>query len=334
MKLSRRLGALILLWLGACRDFDLAANQCVEQGRCVAADAGSDGGDEGGLDAGAGGQGFPCSGALDCVSGRCVDGRCCNNDCSGSCDFCDLPGFEGQCLVAPLGRTPSVACAGGYACNGTSATCSTACSSDAGCVEARCGSGAVCIQKLVHLKDDFNSGAFDAAVWVSTAPGCSILNQQLHATTTPGTTSYARIYSRRRYDLLDSELRLELIDAGDQSLATMQAVAGGCDFATGTRCLYMTVSGSQVYLQMSDNNTPSAPLGYFPLAALRALRLREQSGTLFVEAQNDDAGFQQLGSMPTPFGPSLMDLRIGIGAGTYAAETTASTVIWDNVNTP
>lgn len=328
MKSSRRLGALLLLSFAACRDFDLAAAQCVEQGRCAQSDGGAT------AAAGDGGQGAACGGALDCVNGRCVDGRCCNSDCTGTCDFCDLPGFEGQCLVAPLGRTPSVACAGDYACDGTSATCSTACESDAGCVGARCGAGGVCIQKLVHLKDDFNSGAFDAATWGSPGSGCSIVNQQFRATTTPGTTSYARIYSRRRYDLTDSELRVDLISAGNQSLTTMQAVAGGCDFATGRRCLYLTISSGEVYLQMSDNNTFTTPLGSFPLAALRALRMREEAGTLFVEAQDADAGFRQLGSMPTPFSASLRDLSIGVGAGTYAAEPTASTVIWDNVNTP
>ena len=337
MRLSGRLRVLILLSIGACRDFDLAANQCVEQGRCAAVDAGSD--RDAGIDAGssevdAGGQGFPCRSGLDCVSGRCRDGWCCNSDCAGACDFCDLPGNEGQCLVAALGRTPSVACAGGYACNGISDSCSTACNSDAGCVGARCGAGAVCIEKLVQLKDDFNSGDFDAFNWVPTAPNCSVVDQRFHAITAPGAINFARIYSRRRYDLIESELQLELVSAGDQSLATMQAVAGGCDFSTGTRCLYLNVGSGQVHLQLLNAGTYSAPLGYFPLGTLRVFRMRERAGTLFVEARNDDAGFRQLGSIPTPFAASWTDMSIGIGAGTYAAEPASSTVIWDNINTP
>jgi hypothetical protein len=329
MNLSGRLGALILLSLGACRDFDLAATRCVEQGRCAATDA-----DAGDPDAGTGGQGSACSGPLNCVGRRCVDGRCCNSDCAGTCDFCDLPGFEGQCRVAPLGHRPSLTCPGGYACNGTSASCATACNSDAGCVGARCGAGAVCIEKLAQLKDDFNSGGFDASIWGSTGPNCSVLNQQFHGTTGPGSINFARIYSRRRYDLIDSELRLELVNAGNQSLATLQAIAGGCDFATSKRCLNLTVGNGQVYVEMSDNGTYSAPLGYFPLGALRMLRLREQAGTLYLEGRNVDAGFLQLGSIPTPLADSWRDMSIGIGAGTYGVEATSSTVVWDNVNTP
>ncbi|MDP2272812.1 MAG: hypothetical protein Q8N23_27475 [Archangium sp.] len=323
MKLSGRLRVLILLSFGACRDFDLAAAQCVEQGRCALLDAGQDAG-----------LGVVCNDALDCESGRCVDGRCCNSECASACDFCDLPGLEGQCRVAALGRTPSVACEGGYACNGTSAECSTSCASDAGCVGARCGSGAVCIEKVVQLKDDFTSGRFEPSIWASPGPNCSVVNQQFHATTAPGAVNFARVYSRRRYDLIDSELRLELISAGNQSLATMQALAGGCDFATGLRCLYLTVGNGQVHVQMSDDTTYSAPLGYFPLQNFRAVRLREQAGTLFLEARNADAGFQQLGSVPTPLASYWRDMRIGLGAGTYGAEATSSTVIWDNVNTP
>ena len=329
MKLSCRLCALILLSFGACRDFDLAAAQCVEQGRCALADAGGDAGTPG-----EGAQGVSCDGGLVCESGRCVDGRCCNSDCSGACDFCDLPGSEGECRVAPLGRTPSVACTGGYACNGTDPECSTTCSSDAGCIGARCGAGGVCIEKLVQLKDDFNSGGFDASTWVLPGPNCSVRNQQFHATTGTGGINFARVYSRRRSDLIDSELRLELISAGDQSLATLQALAGGCDFATGARCLYLTVGGGQVNLQMGDGTTYTAPLGYFALGTFRVLRMREQAGTLYLEARNADAGFQQLGSMPTPLAAAWSDMSIGLGAGTFGSEPTPSTVIWDNLNTP
>ena len=236
--------------------------------------------------------------------------------------------------MAPLGRTPSSSCRGGYACNGTSASCATACNSDAGCVEARCGAGAACIQKLALLKEDFNSAAFDASTWFATDPDCSVVNQQFQVNTTPGTTNYSQIASRRRYDLLDSELKLELISAGNQSLSTMQALAGGCDFATDTRCAYMVVSGGAVSIQLADNGVYTVPGGYFLLAAFRSLRMREDGGTLFLEGRNVDAGWQTLGSSATPFGSQLNDLNITVGAGTYAAEASQTTVIWDNINTP
>ena len=263
-----------------------------------------------------------------------MDGRCCNSSCGASCDFCDLTGLEGTCSTAPLGRTPSPSCPGGYACSGGSQSCVSTCNTDAGCVAARCGTGGVCIPKVSTLKEDFNSGGFDASVWVAVSANCSVVNQQFQVVTQAGPANYFQIVAARRYDLLNSDLRIELADPGNQSLATMEALANVCDYTNSNRCISLLANSNEVIIELNNMGAYSNLTGPFPMANLRRYRMREQSGTLFLDVQNDAGTYVTLGSGPTPFGSLLNDTTVSIGAGTYNAEAATSTVIWDNVNTP
>ncbi|MDP1821671.1 MAG: hypothetical protein Q8L48_00430 [Archangium sp.] len=298
-------------------------------------DAGTDAGVDAGTTRDAGGLlGGVCTLNSDCQNNRCIDGRCCADTCNGPCDFCDVPGQEGRCRPGQAGRTPAPACPGNYACTGLLTSCSAICTTDAGCVNSRCGAGGVCIQKLAQLKDDFNSGGFDASVWDQVDLSCAVVNQRFQVRTTPASTFYPTIHARQRYDLLDSELRVDLINPGDQTLPSMQAFAGGCDYATGTRCLQIIVSSGYLIIQLADNATYTTILGDVPLAGRQSLRMREQTGRLFLEAKDDAGTWAEIESMPTPFRSDFMDMSIDIGAGTYMPEPAASTVIWDNVNLP
>lgn len=305
-----------------------------DAGRDAGTDAGTDAGFDAGFDAG-GVIGASCGQPSDCQNNRCVDGRCCNSTCSGVCDFCDLPSQPGQCGAGPLGRSPSTACAGGYACNGVSANCPTTCALDAGgCVGARCGAGGACLAKTSTLKEDFNSGGFDASVWGSISANCTVINQQLHVVTTPATTNYYGIDSKRRFDFLDSELRFELVDAGDQSLNSMQAFTSVCNYPNGNRCLTFIVSGGNAFIQLSDNGSYPLVAGYYPISARRTYRMRETAGTTYIENLSDAGTWQQLGSAATPLRFEFNDVFVTMGSGTYQPEATASTVVWDNLNTP
>jgi hypothetical protein len=54
--------------------------------------------------------GTPCTGPSACPGGHCVDGVCCNNDCSGTCERCDLPGSVGTCSPIAMGSDPDQEC--------------------------------------------------------------------------------------------------------------------------------------------------------------------------------------------------------------------------------
>ncbi len=270
-----------------------------------------------------------------CQSNQCVDGYCCNSPCGSACDFCDVPGSLGACTTGPLGRAPAPACPNDFACNGVSANCVSTCSSDAGCVAARCG-GDVCIPKVSALKENFNSGGFDASVWGFVDSTCSVSNGRLQASTVADSGFYGGIFSARRYDLTDSDLRVELASAGNQNLGSMQAFAQVCHFPGDDPCLSILAQGGTVYVQYGVNAIGSytAIIGPFPFSNLRHFRMRESASTLYLDLQDDAGTYVNLGSAMTPARTSMQDVTAGFGAGTYQPEATSTTIRWDNINLP
>lgn len=62
-----------------------------------------------------GGIGWPCSLGSDCLDGLCVEGFCCDQLCDPSlpqnlCKACNVPGFEGRCVLALDGTDPRGQC--------------------------------------------------------------------------------------------------------------------------------------------------------------------------------------------------------------------------------
>lgn len=356
-----RAGWLICASLTACNWAAAVDTYCLETGHCGdgggaqaagggtgtggAGAAGGSGGSAGsgvggsGGSAGSGGgggsaapNGTPCTAGTGCASGRCVDGRCCDGICNNACDFCDLPGLEGRCEVAPLGHEPSTPCSGYFACNGVNTGCPSTCASDAGCSNARCASGGACIPKISRLKDDFDAG-IDLSLWTNVSPTCTVVNGALHATTVPNTTSYVGVFSRYRYDLTDSEVRLELVDPGNQSQQNMEAIASACN-ANGSRCLHLFANRNDLVLELENNGNFTYPWGVHGLLGKRYLRVRESGGTLFFEAGATPGSYSVLGQTSTPLRQEWTDVTFDVGAGTFMPQGTATTVIWDNLNMP
>jgi MYXO-CTERM domain-containing protein len=91
-----------------------------------------------------------CATGDDCATGFCEDGYCCNTACSGPCDFCNLPGSQGICTIAPAGTPSSGGTCNPFLCNGTSATCPSSCSPTAlSCVPTEyCNASNQCVALL------------------------------------------------------------------------------------------------------------------------------------------------------------------------------------------
>jgi hypothetical protein len=61
--------------------------------------------------------GWPCDNAFECASGYCIDGFCCEEFCDPTdpnnlCKACNVPGFEGRCVLALDGTDPRGHCDG------------------------------------------------------------------------------------------------------------------------------------------------------------------------------------------------------------------------------
>jgi hypothetical protein len=97
-------------------------------------------------------QGAPCTADLDCASLHCVDGYCCDSPCAGGCDVCAQAigaSANGTCTVIPSGSPGANPSCALFVCDGTAASCPTACTTDAGCVaSAYCAADDTChVQK-------------------------------------------------------------------------------------------------------------------------------------------------------------------------------------------
>jgi len=303
-------------------------------GGATAGGATAGGATAGGATAGGAANGTPCTTGTQCASAQCVDGYCCSNACGSPCNACNVPGFLGQCRVLPLGATPSPACPGSYACNGVGEACATACTSDAGCVAARCAGDGVCIPKLHTFKESF-SASFDPAVWSVGHPNCQVVGGRYHVSSVGGSSAYPAIATQRRYDFTDSWVSAELVDAGDQTQPTFEAyLASVCDYASSNRCLALLANEGEMFIELKDGNNYSSIAGTVPIAAWRFYRMREQGGTLYFEGSLDGGSYTQLGSVPTPFIGDFRDVYLWSGAGAYGPEPTGTTAVYDNINLP
>jgi hypothetical protein len=89
-------------------------------------------------------DGEACGGDNECQSGECTDGYCCDSVCGGSCDACDLSGYEGECRLRADGDAGDPSC-GTYLCDGAVATCPSTCADDADCVSGNYCNGTSCV---------------------------------------------------------------------------------------------------------------------------------------------------------------------------------------------
>jgi len=127
-------------------DADCASGYyCGAAGTCVARKA------QGATCNQAAGADCKSSGCRVCSTGNCIDGYCCDSACGGSCDACNGAALgwsgaaNGACAIAPVSYAGSPACAA-YACNGTSATCGTTCTSDVQCATGHyCNAAGSCV---------------------------------------------------------------------------------------------------------------------------------------------------------------------------------------------
>jgi hypothetical protein len=83
-----------------------------------------------------------------CASGNCVDGVCCDvATCTGACMACNVPGFQGTCVLAKPGTEVPGSCESNQACDGTGA-CKTKngqpCTTASPCASANCVDGVCC----------------------------------------------------------------------------------------------------------------------------------------------------------------------------------------------
>jgi len=107
-----------------------------------------------------------------CASTNCVDGVCCATACNGGpCDRCDSP-TPGTCSIIPKGGTPQSSC-NGYMCNGSSAGCSTSCTTATDCEASYFCDAGSCVPKKPKGQDCTAQDQCQSGLFCSDGVCCS-----------------------------------------------------------------------------------------------------------------------------------------------------------------
>lgn len=185
--------------------------------------------------------------------------------------------------------------------------------------------------KLQTLSESFSGNAYNPSLWTETgAVGkTSVVNNQLQISTTAGASQYNQLVSVQAYDLTDSYAFVEVLDVGNQALASFEVVLNVK--VDDNNKLYFTANNYQLTARkiIAGVNTSIASLGYNN-SAMRFWRIREASGVIYFEYSSTGATWTTLTTLANPFAITAVYSEIQVG--NYAVEATSSTGIFDNYN--
>lgn len=175
------------------------------------------------------------------------------------------------------------------------------------------------------------SGAIDPVIWYTDGGAeVSFTSGQLQIFNPISNTDYQWIGTQSNFDLTNSEAKIRLIDAGNQSLTSLEVYFAA--LVDLDNQIYFGVSGNnlRVAKKVTGTVTNLATVAYSSTNH-RWLRLRETAGTLFWETSADGLNWTTQHSEATPIDVSGVYLEMS--SGTYANEASSTTVIFDDFNT-
>ncbi|HET7461176.1 MAG TPA: vanadium-dependent haloperoxidase [Longimicrobium sp.] len=186
------------------------------------------------------------------------------------------------------------------------------------------------------LVDNFNDDSTDTGKWSTDAGGLAReVNGRLEIRPISGYASYGWYVSNGLFDLPGSEARVELVRplrAAASSEAYLRVMNSGNDNVFITICHDGNAEGVQ-YVEAGQRAsgvlTRLARQPYDP-ARHRWLRIREAQGIVYWETSPDGDAWEALAGRPTTV--PLTNVRIDVGAGTWAAIPSPGVAIFDNVN--
>lgn len=188
---------------------------------------------------------------------------------------------------------------------------------------------------LSDLKDNFNEGTIDTTLWDNWGAGnCTVVSSQLNITTD---ASFAGGYFGMdslgtTYDSTGSQAVVQLVSAGNQSLVSLDAIFYIQDAAkTGNEEAMMFVEHGTLILRRRNAATNSDTSIPYDSTAHKWFRIREQSGTFFMDTAPDGKSWTNQRNFSNPF-TTKSQVCLSISAGTWQSEASSSTVIFDNVN--
>lgn len=178
------------------------------------------------------------------------------------------------------------------------------------------------------LTDDFNDNSLDTALWNATGT----VNETSGQSQIPSGTSitYAELQSDIQYTLAGSYASSQLVDAGNQSLASWEVYPVILTIDASNQ-LFWYVNQGTLYAEsrVAGSNTTQYSVAYNS-STHAYLRIREASGTTYWDTSTDGINWTNRASATNPI--AVTGLYQGWVAQNYSAEATTTTAKIDNFN--
>jgi len=182
------------------------------------------------------------------------------------------------------------------------------------------------------LTDNFDDNSFDSGTWFRT-DSVHVLeqNQRIEVTTILG-GAYYEVSSISTFDARDSYAQTELVNAGDQSLASLEVypIVVAKD-ANNSVFILVTNNLVQAYKNVAGSSTLVLSRAYDSNED-KFFKIRERAGTVIFYTSKSGLHneWKYLASTATPFDMSACTIQNL--TGTYAVELAVTTAMYDNVN--
>jgi hypothetical protein len=183
------------------------------------------------------------------------------------------------------------------------------------------------------LFDDFNDNTQNTTLWVAiSGSGREVeTNRQLQLSSTVGATTYAGYQAVRYYDLTGSRIFSQVIDVGNQSIASFQAVPIllFADASNGV-AWYINANKIVAQKQVAGSYTDVLATTTYDPTVHKFFSIRESAGTTFWDFSTDGVTWTNYTSQASPV--PLNHVQPEVIAGTFNTEVTGTTAIFDNYN--
>ena len=183
----------------------------------------------------------------------------------------------------------------------------------------------------IGLSDTFNDNSINSAYWFTDDTSRVLETNGNIEITTNLAISYVGLYSLRRYNLTGSYASVKLEDAGNQALTSLEVYAIYLESDSNSANAIL-ISGNTIYARRKTGgswSTIGSSLAYVG-ATHQYFRIREYGGTVYYEysTTGNPSEYTTIASTATTF--QISSVLAGFFAGTYAAEASATTVIFDD----
>lgn len=189
--------------------------------------------------------------------------------------------------------------------------------------------------KLLSLKrliDNFNDNTTDTSKWTAfNAPSETGGTLQITSTL----AGIYRGYTSGAYTLKNSETSMELVDAGNQALASWEVypvqVLKFNSGSTNNTSWYVSGGNIQVFIKVAGVRS-SIFTATYSNATYRFLRIRESGGTVFYDSSPDSVTWTNRASIAVTSLWDINEVYVEPTAGNWQTEASTTTAILDNFN--